>query len=133
MIPKNKKLTYMRIVCTLKPTKSDKERIRLCAGGDQLPYDGPLKTPTVDITTVKLHANSTISTKGARYMTGDIKYFYLGTPIKNDEYAKFHRKNIPQEFIDLNNLEHLIDEQGFIYVEIQRGMYGLKQTLKNCE
>ena len=113
-----------------KPHKSDPERIRLCAGGDQLIYDGPLWTPMADITTVKIHANSTISTKGARYMTGDIKNFYLGTAMKKFEYAKYHRKNIPQEFIDLNNLEPLFDENDWIYMEIQRGMYGLKQAGK---
>ena len=92
MVPKSAKLTHMRIVCTSKPHKSDPERIRLCAGGDQLIYDSPLRTPTTDITTVKLHANSTTSTKGARYMTGDINNFYLSTSMRFFEYARNHRK-----------------------------------------
>ena len=50
--------------------------------------------------------------------------------MKKIEYAKYHRKNIPQEFIDLNNLEPLLDENDFIYMEILRGMYGLKQAGK---
>ena len=129
-VPKGAKITYMRIVCTYRPNKSDKHRVRLCAGGDRLVYDGPLRTPTADLPTIKMHVNSTISLKGARYMTGDVKNFYLGTPMKNFEYAKYHRRNIPQEFIDLNNLEQLFNEEGFIYMQIERGMYGLKQAGK---
>ena len=63
-------------------------------------------------------------------MTGDIKKFYLGTPLKDFEYAKFHRKNIPQEFVTANNLEPLFDKHGFIYMQIQKDMYVLKQAGK---
>ena len=34
---------------------------------------------------------------------------------------------IPQEFIDLNNLAPKI-KNGYIYMEIQKGMYGLPQA-----
>ena len=129
-VPQGRRITYMRIVCDHKPHKSDPIRVRLCVGGDRLEFDGPLRTPTADLTTVKVHINSTISTPGSRYMTGDIKNFYLGTPLKIYEYAKIHRKNIPQEYIDAHKLEPLFDNQGFIYVEIQKGMYGLKQAGK---
>ena len=71
----------MRIVCTYRPKKSDTHRVRLCVGGDRLVYDGPLQTPTAELPTVKMHC--TISTKGARYMTGDVNRSYLRTPIKN--------------------------------------------------
>ena len=63
-------------------------------------------------------------------MTSDIKKNYLGTPLKNYKYAKFLCKNIPQDFIDANDLEPLFNEHGFIYMQIQKGMYGLKQAGK---
>ena len=94
-LPKGAKLTYMRIVCTHKPTKSDKFRVRLCAGGDRLVYDGPLRTPTAELPTVKLHVNSTISTKGARYMTGDIKNFYLGTRMEKIRICQISSQKYP--------------------------------------
>ena len=94
-IPQGHKVTYIRIVCDYKPNKSDPHRVRLCVGGDRLDYDGPLKTPTDDLTTVKVHVNSTISTQGARNMTGDIKIFYLGTLLKVFEYAKFTERTPP--------------------------------------
>jgi hypothetical protein len=72
-IPPGRQCTYLRIVCTHKPNKADQYRVRLCAGGDRLTYDGEIRTPTADLTTVKIHLNSTISTRGGRYMTADVK------------------------------------------------------------
>ena len=74
-VPAGRKVTYMTIVCTEKPSKSDSERVRLCVGGDRLEFDGNIITPTADLTTVKILLNSTISTKDARFMTMDIKFF----------------------------------------------------------
>ena len=51
-------------------------------GGDCIVYPGDCGTPTVALLTVKLHQNSTISTKDARYMTIDIKNVYLNTPME---------------------------------------------------
>ena len=63
------------------------------------------------MTTVKLILNSTISTKGAKFMTMDIKKNYLGTPMDEYEYGRFHRRDIPQEFIVAHNLEPLFDNK----------------------
>ena len=76
-----RKVTYMTIVCTHKPSKSDPERVRLCVGGDMLEYHGNIRTLKADLTTVKILINSTISTKSAKFTTMDIKNFYLGTPM----------------------------------------------------
>jgi hypothetical protein len=56
-------------------------RAKLVAGGDRLHYPGNAGTPTANLLTVKLLINSTISTAGAKFMTMDIKDFYLNTPI----------------------------------------------------
>ena len=37
-------------------------------------------------------------------------------------------KIIPQEIIDAYNLDILLDNQGWIYMHIKKGMYGLKQS-----
>ena len=37
-------------------------------------------------------------------------------------------KIIPQEIIDAYNLTALVDEQGWIYMRIQKFMYGPKQS-----
>ena len=41
---------------------------------------------------------------------------------------KFHIATIPQEIIDEYNLPNIVDNQGFVYVNIFKGMYGLKQA-----
>jgi hypothetical protein len=53
----------------------------LVAGGNRVHYPGNAGTPTANLLTVKLLINSTISTPTKKYMTMDIKNFYLNTPI----------------------------------------------------
>ena len=72
-------VTYGRVVVNYRPKKDDPYRTRLTVGGDRLHYPGDCGTPTVDLLTVKLLLNSVISTAGARFMTIDIKDFYLNT------------------------------------------------------
>ena len=77
-----KDVTYGRICVDYRPQKKEPERTRLTVGGNLIDFPGDVSTPTADTTTAKLVINSTISTKGAKYMCGDIKNFYLGTPMK---------------------------------------------------
>jgi hypothetical protein len=48
------------------------------------------------MTTVKMLLNSIISTKDSRYMTGNLKDFFLGTPLDRYEYICIPLKIIPQ-------------------------------------
>ena len=41
---------------------------------------------------------------------------------------KFHISTIPQEIIDEYNSLDIVDNHGFVYVKIVKGMYGLKQA-----
>ena len=56
------------------------------AGGDIVHFPGDAGTPTADLLTVKLLINSIISTTSAKFMTMDIKDFYLNTPMARYEY-----------------------------------------------
>jgi hypothetical protein len=51
-------------------------------------YPGNAGTPTADLLTVKLLINTTISTAGAKFMTMDIKDFYLNTPMAWYKYMQ---------------------------------------------
>jgi hypothetical protein len=81
-IPKNRKITYGKIVCDYKPHKKEKERARLTVGatggGDRLDYYGDVTTSTADITTFKILINSTLSAEDAAMMMMDIKKLLLG-------------------------------------------------------
>jgi hypothetical protein len=50
-IPKDRKITYGKIVCDYKPHKKEKECARLTVVGDRLDYSGDVATSTADITT----------------------------------------------------------------------------------
>jgi hypothetical protein len=80
-IPKNKKPTYVRVVCADRPEKGPEKantcRVRWTAGGDRIDYPGNKTTKTADITTAKLLFNSVVSTPNAKFMTIDLKDFYL--------------------------------------------------------
>ena len=52
-------------------------------------------TETADLTTCKLHMNGVVSTPGARFAGGDVKIFYLNTPLKRNRYGKLRAKYIP--------------------------------------
>jgi hypothetical protein len=44
------------------------------------------------------------------------------------KYTRLHISTIPQEIIDQYNLLGIVTPDGCVYVEIQRGMDGLKQA-----
>jgi hypothetical protein len=69
-IPKDRKITYGKIVCDYKPHKIEKECVRITVGGDRLDYSGDVATSMADITTLKIFISST---KYASMMMMDIK------------------------------------------------------------
>ena len=58
-------------------------------------------------------------------MTIDIKDFYHNTPMDLFEYMKLKLSDLPKDFVTLYNLVSKVDKNGFVYLEIRRGMYGL--------
>ena len=125
--PTSKTATYLRIVASEKPNKTEPKRIRFTVGGDRIIYDGDVATPTADLTTIKLLLNSTLSTADAKFMTIDIKDFYLNTPMENYEYMRIPVRHIPDIIMTQYQLAPLIHND-HIMVEIQKGMYGLPQA-----
>jgi hypothetical protein len=126
-IPNDRKITYGKIFCDNKPHKQEKERARLTVGGDRPDYSGDVATSTADITTLKILINSTLSTKDAAMMMMDIKNYYLGTLLPRFEYIKMLLSRFPEEIIQKYNLNALAVD-GWVYIEIRKGMYGLKQS-----
>jgi hypothetical protein len=71
--------------------------------------------------------NSIISTPNARFTTFYLKDFYLGTPMAQKEYMWIAITSIPQSIIDQYRILELV-HNGFVLVDISRGMYGLPQA-----
>ena len=61
-------------------------------------------------------------------MTLDIKYFYYRTPMSRYEYMKLALDLFPYKIIEQYNLRSLVCPNSWIYMEICKGMPGLKQA-----
>ena len=61
-------------------------------------------------------------------MTGDIKNFYLNTPLKKKEYIKLKLADIPQEVIQEYNLKSMSTKDESVYLEVSKGIYGLPRA-----
>ena len=126
-IPKDRTITYARIVVDYRPQKKDPNRVRITAGGNLIDYPYELTTRTADLPTSKILWNSVISTPGARYMCIDIKNMYLATPMDRYEYMRMPMDLIPEKIIQQYDLRSKCKD-GYVYMQIERGMYGLPQA-----
>eukprot|EP00804_Cyclotella_cryptica_P002702 CCRYP_009617-RA/>CCRYP_009617-RA protein AED:0.39 eAED:0.39 QI:0/0/0/1/1/1/2/0/572 len=117
---RSRDVTYGRICANFCPEKEDPHRIRLTVGGNNIHFPGDCGTPTADMLTTKILLNSIISTQGARFMTIDIKDFYLNTPMARPEFMRLKLADIPEEFIILYNLRKLATQDGYVYVRVQK-------------
>jgi hypothetical protein len=103
-------------------------RTRLVAGGNRVHYLEDAGTPTANLLTIKLLLNSIISTPNAKFMTMDIKDFYLNTPMARYEYMQLQIADMPEDIIAHYKLTDIVTHNGYIYCKIQKGMYGLPQA-----
>ena len=78
-IPTHKKVTYGCLVVDIRPLKEEKYRVRITVGGDTLDFCGDASSVAASLATVKLLLNSVVSTKGAKFTTADIKYFFYAS------------------------------------------------------
>jgi hypothetical protein len=130
-IPKNKKPTYVRVVCVDQPKKTNPKRVRWTAGGDKVEYAGNVTTQTADIQTTKCLFNSVVSTPNGRFMTLDLKDFYLCSDLPDYEYVRIPMHMLPPAIVELYQLESKISD-GYVYAEVRKGMCGLPQGGKRA-
>jgi hypothetical protein len=129
-VPKGRTATYANFVCSIRPQKTETHRVRMTAGGDKLDYPGDASSPTVSMLDAKIHINSIISDAktGARHLSLDIKNYFLGTPMAYFQYLRVPPSAIPKEVWDDTRYTITVADDGFVYLEIRRGMYGLKEA-----
>ena len=61
-------------------------------------------------------------------MTINIKDFYLNTPMPRYEYMRLKLEDLPKDSIDKYKIRDKVTKDGYIYVKIHKGMYGLPQS-----
>ena len=125
-VPKDKKLTYGKIVFKMKPEKEEKESTILTVGEYLLDFTYNISAQTASVTTAKCVFNNVVSTPGARCLLADIKHFYLNNMLPDPEFMRIPMKINPQDIIDTYYLKALVEDQGWIYMRIKKGVYGLK-------
>ena len=126
-VPKTSKVTYANFVCDYRPLKDEPWRVRLVVGGDKLTYDFDAGSPAASLLETKILLNSVISTKGAKFMSLDIKDFFLSSPMGTSEYMRIPSKYLPVDIVNRYNLKEKL-HHGYVYCRIKKGMYGLKQA-----
>ena len=108
----------MRELCSIRQQKKETHRKILATGRNIIDHPGDVRTPTSDLTIMKLHINSAISNVKSSYMCMDVKCFYLNNMIM------IQIAMIPQVFVDKYNLQEK-SHNGYIYVRVANGMYGI--------
>ncbi len=93
-------ITYGRIVCDMHKGEKDKHCTRLTMGGNLINYPGDCGTPMANLLTVKILLNSIILMPNAKFMTIDIKDFYLNTPMEQYKYFRMKLDLFPEDVIN---------------------------------
>ena len=69
-----------------------------------------------------------MQTKAHAFASMDMKDIFLHTVMKKTEYIKVQYKYFPDDIRKLYHLDKLVHSNDYVYVKIQKGMYGLKQA-----
>jgi hypothetical protein len=99
-IPKDRMVTYARIIINHCPQKEDPNHICITIGGNLINYPFELLTHTTNMVSSKLLCNSTISTPGACFAGADIKNMYLHTLLNHFKYMRMSISLFPTNIID---------------------------------
>ena len=62
---------------------------------------------------MKLLLNSVLSRKGSKFVTFDIRNFYLQTPLDRPEYVRIKLADIPLGFVNEYKLKYFVDANGW--------------------
>ena len=128
--PQNRDVTYASFVLDYRPLKSEPNCVHITVGGDRLTYNSDSGSPAANLLKTKLLINSTISdaSRGARFMSADLKDFFLATPMEGDKFMKVKYKHFPDDIHKRYNLDKKVTKDGHVFIRIKRGMYSLKQA-----
>jgi hypothetical protein len=126
-IPKDRTITYVCFVIDNWPQKDDPNCVYITVGRNLMDYPYELTTWTADTVPSKIMWNSIISMPNAKFSGVDIKSMYLETPLDQYKYMKIPLRLIPHNIIEHYRLcKKAID--GYVYMQIKKGMYGLPQA-----
>jgi hypothetical protein len=129
-MPKDRQASYYNPQCKvkIKPDGTIQRRVRGTIGGDRVYYPGVTAAFVAHLETIRLQINAAVS-EDAELCTADISDFYLGTPLDRKEYMSISLKHIPSDIQERYNIFDMV-HNGYILMEISKGIYGLPQAGK---
>ena len=94
--------------------------MRLTAGGYVLKYYGDVSSPAASLLETKILINSVISDahRGARFLTVDIKDFFLQSILNDPEYIRIHQKYFLPDIRQQYNINSLIHTDDYVYCKL---------------
>ena len=111
-------IAFSKVVFTFRPEKSDPNRTRITIAGQNIKYTGNVGTKNASLDLINLLLNIALSRRGAKFVTFDIKNFYLQTPLDRPEYVRIKLSDIPAEFINEYSLMDYLHVNGWVYFKI---------------
>ena len=120
-------IVSLTAVDNVRQEKEDPKRVRITVDGDIFDYFIETSTETISLETAKILINSVLSTKNAKFMVNDLSHFYIQNDLGENQYIHFNIYMIPQDIIDEYNLTSIVEEDGWLYAETRKYMYGLKE------
>lgn len=97
---------------------------------EKFEYKNDSGSPAANLMETKLLFNSTISDAkdNAQFLSMDLKNVFLQTIMDDPEYMRVQMKYFPIDIQKRYNLQNIIHSNGYVYIKIIKGMYGLKQA-----
>jgi hypothetical protein len=132
LINQRKDITYGRVCVNYHPEKADPNCTCLTVGSNCITYPRDCSAPTVDMVMVKIHLNSIVSTKGARYCTINLKDFNLNTPMARPEFMRMKQAELPEEFAQIYKLHDLANASGFVLIKKSKSKKESMASLKQA-
>ena len=103
-------------------------RVHWTVGSNKIDYPFEVSTKNSDLAFAKILINSVVSTPNVELLTTDLRDFYLGTSMERYENMRVPTWMLLEARIEQYNLRALFHKNGYVNVEIRRGMYGLPQA-----
>ena len=80
-VPAGKRVTYGRIVVSIRTSKAETQCVRITVVGDRLSYEGTTAKQCASLITTKILLNSVVSTILSMFMCANVNDFYYNTPM----------------------------------------------------
>ena len=114
-LDRRKDIAFSKVVGTFRPDKANPNLTRITIAGQNIKYPGDVGTKTASLDLVKLLLISVLSRQGAKFVTFDIRNYYLHTPLDRPKYVCIKLSDIPLDFVDEYNLKDFVDTNGWVY------------------